>query len=299
MHLRGLVDGRAAIGERLDVGGDEMRRGGQRGARVIAAADLPVKNLDPRCAIGVVKHEDALGRKPSVDDPLFVGMADGLGDLADDREPSVNRQLAAPLREIVVEPDLAGVVIEEHRGPEFVGCEVLGAEDARMIERFEELKLTQGGSLERVALVRRGGRVDRIETDPPERRGQRLVGGPVVLKPGALIDGDPEDVIAHLPCGRSRSDASLLERLRDRLARGAIAGVVAGGKAPPLAVGEQLGDAWPLRGSGSRIGGAVAEQKARAGRLGQVDLEPWGGAKHSRFDAGDFGRGSGGPLAFE
>jgi hypothetical protein len=98
-------------------------------------------------------------------------MADRLGDLPDDREPSIDGQLAAALGEIVVEPDFAGVVIEEHRGPEFVGREVLGAEDARMVERFEELKLPQGGSLERVAFFRRGRRVDRIEADPPQRRG--------------------------------------------------------------------------------------------------------------------------------
>ena len=66
----------------------------------------------------------------------------------------------------MVEPDFTGVVIEEHRGPEFMGCKVLGAEDARMIERLEELKLPQGGTLERVAFFRRGRRVDGIEADP-------------------------------------------------------------------------------------------------------------------------------------
>ena len=90
MHLWSLVDCRAAIGERLDVGGDEMRRGGQRRAGVITAADLPVENLDPRVAIWVVEHENALGRKSSMDDPFLVGMADRLGDLPDDREPSID-----------------------------------------------------------------------------------------------------------------------------------------------------------------------------------------------------------------
>jgi hypothetical protein len=98
------------------------------------------------------------------------------------------------------------------------------------------------------------------------------VSGPVVLKPRPLIDGDPKDVIAHLPRGRPGADASLLERFRDCLARGAIADVVVGGKTRTLAVGEQFGNARPLRGTGSRISGAVAKQQACAGHLGQVDL---------------------------
>ena len=125
------------------------------------------------------------------------------------------------------------------------------------------------------------------------------MGGPVILKPGPLIDGDPKDVIAHLPRGRTGVNAALLERLRYCLARGAIAGVMAGGKARTFAVCEQLGNARSLRGAGGRISGAVAEQEACSGRFGQVDLEPWGGAEHGRFDAGNFDSGSGGPLPFQ
>jgi hypothetical protein len=80
-------------------------------------------------------------------------MADRLGDLADDGEPRVYGELGGTLGEVVVEPDLAGVVVEDEGWAEFVGGEALGAEDAWVVERFEQLKLAEGRPLERVAFL--------------------------------------------------------------------------------------------------------------------------------------------------
>ena len=55
-----------------------------------------------------------------MDDLLVVGVADDLGDLANEVEPGVDAQLILPLGQEVVEPDGQRVVFQDQGRAEFM-----------------------------------------------------------------------------------------------------------------------------------------------------------------------------------
>ena len=78
-----------------------------------------------------------------MNDPLAVGVADGVGDLPQHVEPLVGGQLVAVGRQIVVEPDGLGVEITEQQGGTvLVVLVVEHRQNALMIERLDDLELT-------------------------------------------------------------------------------------------------------------------------------------------------------------
>src|SRR5947207_2802383 len=77
---------------------------------------------------------------------MAVRVADGIGDLARQAEAGVEGQSGGALAEEVVKAHLVAFATEENGGTELVFLEIEGAEDARMVERFEDLEFLQSGA---------------------------------------------------------------------------------------------------------------------------------------------------------
>ena len=91
------------------------------------------------------------GRQGPVDDLLVVGEPHHLGDLPQQVEPGLRRQPLPALGQVVVEPDRLGVVLEDHRRPQFVLREAVRPQDARVLEVLQQLELPQGRPLDGLA----------------------------------------------------------------------------------------------------------------------------------------------------
>ena len=174
--LGGHVDRRLAIDEVLDVD-----RGG-RGRLGLADADLPVEDLQPRDRGFGVHHQDALRRQGPMEDPLGVGVANGIGELSRQLQPGRRRQGLAAGGQVVVEPHRPGLVGEQQGRAELVVAVVAGVEDAGVVERLEDAELADGRPLEPPAVVlgRRLG--EQVLPDPAEdARQRRVLGEPVLV----------------------------------------------------------------------------------------------------------------------
>ena len=98
--------------------------------------------------------EDALRAEGSMNHPLAVGVADGVGDLPQHIEPLVGGQLVAVRRQIMIEPNGVGVEITEQQGgAEFVFLVVEHRQNAVMIERLDDLELTSRRPLQVLSLI--------------------------------------------------------------------------------------------------------------------------------------------------
>ena len=185
-RLGGHVDGRLAIDQLLDV---DRGAGGGLG---LADADLPVEDLEPG-DLGVGVHDqDALRRQRPVDDPLGVGVADGVGDLAEQLQPRAGRELRPPRRQVVVEPHRPGLVGEQQRRAELVVLVVAGVEDAGVVEALEDAELARRRPLHPLPLLLAGGLGDQVLPDPAEDARQRgVLGQPVLVDAGALVEELP------------------------------------------------------------------------------------------------------------
>ena len=153
--------------------------------------------------------EDALRDKRTVDDLLVVGVADDFGDLADQVEPRVDAQLVLLLGQEVVEPDAERVVLEDQGRAEFMLGEVVGPQDAGMLEGFQELELPQGRPFDGLAVVGRGPGADQVEADAAAGVGDLGVDGLPVLVAGAFAHELFQDVVADLAVPLRGADAGL------------------------------------------------------------------------------------------
>ena len=88
-----------------------------------------------------------------MNDLLVVGEADDLRDLPHQVEACSYVERVSLLSQKVVEPDRLRVVLEDEGGPQLVLGEAVDAQDARMLERFQELKFSQGRSFELAAVL--------------------------------------------------------------------------------------------------------------------------------------------------
>jgi hypothetical protein len=134
------VDVRGFFQPILDVQGDG---GGVRGG-ADDAAGLPVEDLELRLGGLGAGDEDGLRAEGAVDDAAAMGVAEGVGDLADEVDAEVQGEGGAVLLEVVVEADFAGFVAEEDGGAEFVLGEGLGFEDVIVAEAAEDVVLALG-----------------------------------------------------------------------------------------------------------------------------------------------------------
>src|ERR1017187_7016208 len=74
-----------------------------------------------------------------MDDAAAVGVAQGVGNLADEVDSQVQRQGGALLLEVVIETDLAGLAAKQDGGAEFMLGVSLCFEDAGVAEALEDV----------------------------------------------------------------------------------------------------------------------------------------------------------------
>jgi hypothetical protein len=145
----GVVDG---LGREIDGGGrlEELAgidgEGASGGAGEFAAS-LPVEDAQAGLVVGC-RDEDALGAEGSVDDAAAVSVAEGIGDLAHKVEARIEGQSGAVLPEVEVEASLAGLVLEEERGSEFVIGVAGDFEDAGVLEAAEDFVFARSGGFD-------------------------------------------------------------------------------------------------------------------------------------------------------
>ena len=72
-----------------------------------------------------------------MNDAAAVGVLQSIGELADEVEPLVQRELVSLLRQVVIQTDLIRLAAEDDGGSKFVFLEFEPFHDARMIEAVE------------------------------------------------------------------------------------------------------------------------------------------------------------------
>ena len=75
---------------------------------------------------------------------VAMRIANRVADLADEAESNVQRKRRAALAEEMIETNFVCLPAEENGRAQFMFVEVKGAENAGMIERFENLKFLEG-----------------------------------------------------------------------------------------------------------------------------------------------------------
>ena len=228
-----------------------------------------------------------------------MGVGHHLGELADEVDARGEGEVAVALLKEVVEADRGRVVLEDDGGPELMAGALHGPEDARILERLDELKLTDRGPLVGAALLLGGIGADRIDADPALRVGEEDMPRLPVLVAIPLVDLLLEEVVAHLPLPVRLTDPRLFDRPGDDLSGGAIELGPAGEAIEAGAVAAAEGSEDPRVGAAAVGGVAVAEADAEPGGVGQVALEVGGGEEDERLDERHPDAAAGGRLVVE
>ena len=248
-HLAGVGD---RLGRHVDegLGLDQILdvRDPARGGGRLPHADLPVVDLKLRHRRRRIGDEDALRAQRPVDDPLAVGVADGVGDLPQHVQPLAGGQLRAVGRQIVIEPDGIGVEVAEQQGRAVLVLLVVeDRQDAGVVERLDDLELTSRRPLEPLAVLLRRGLGDGVLADPAEHVLERGVLGEPVLIARPVGDQVAQHVVADPPRPLRRADARLIHGSGQRLATRDVDGRAEFGvDARPVPVDEGGEDALPL-----------------------------------------------------
>ena len=77
-------------------------------------------------------------------DLFVVGIADDFGDLPDQIQLEIDTERVLALREKVVETNAQRIMLEDQRGTDFVFGVAIRLQDAGMLERLQQLELSQG-----------------------------------------------------------------------------------------------------------------------------------------------------------
>lgn len=124
-----------------------------------------------------------------MDDPLAVGVADGVGDLPKQFEALLGGQFLPVGRQIVVEPDGVRIEVAKQQGrAEFVFLVVQDGQDAGVVQRLYDLELPSRRPLEPLADFFRGRLRHRVLADPAEDVLERCVLGKPILIPRPVRD---------------------------------------------------------------------------------------------------------------
>ena len=142
------VGGGGVFHQPIDVRRGSDRSRDSRGGGALAITDLPVEQLDQRSIASKVGHEDALRAEATVNDLLLVGIANDFPDLTHQIKLHLNAQLVFLLGQVMIQPHADRIVLKQQCGTEFMFGEVVGPQDARMFQRFQNLELTQSGALD-------------------------------------------------------------------------------------------------------------------------------------------------------
>ena len=276
----------AGVGERLGrhvdegLGLDQILdvRDPARGGCGFPDADLPVVDLKPGHRRIHVGDEDALRSQRPVDDPLAVGVADGVGDLAQHVEPLAGGQLLAVGRQIVIEADGVRVgVIEQQGRAEFVFLVVRAPAGCRCGPAFWRIwnsraaarcSRWRSSSEDACATVYWRTRRKTLSKDG-------MLGEPILIA-RPISDQVAQHVVADPPRPLRGADAGLLHRPGQGLGDLDVDGGAEVGVDPrPVPVDEGGEDALAL--GVMLVRRAVLEADPVAGRAGEVALEVVGG----------------------
>ena len=120
-------------------------RGTGAGTGCEDAARLPIEEPDLR-VVGIrMNNEDAFRAEGAVNDPMAVGVADSIGDLAHEVEASCEGEGRAALAQVVIQANLVGFTTEQDCGTEVVLIEFAGAQDSGVFERFQNVEFLESG----------------------------------------------------------------------------------------------------------------------------------------------------------
>jgi len=271
----------------LDVHGD----GGGLRSGPDDAAGLPVEDLELRLRGLCAGDEDGLRAEGAVDDAASMGVAEGVGDLADEIDADVQGEAGAVLLEVVVETDFAGFVAEEDGWAEFVLGKGLSFEDVVMAEAAEDVVLAFGHLVDDAGID--GGLAgDDVDADAAGIVLERDVLGVPVLEPvvGAFGQEFLQLVVGDAAMALGGADAGFMEGFCETMDCGAIEErhvlLEAGGVAE-LEGGDDAGSVV-----------AVALADADAVGVGEQVLQLWVGEEDEGLDEGEAVDAAGG-LAFE
>src|ERR1017187_3638356 len=285
------------FGSDVDVGGFfqpilyvQSDGGGVRGG-ADNAAGLPVEDLELRLGCLGACDKDGLRAEGAVNDSTSMGVAEGVGDLADEIDTEVQGKRCAVLLEVVVETDFAWFVAEEDGGAEFVLGEGLCFQDVIVAQAAEDVVLALGHFVDDAGID--GGLVgDDVDADAAGIVLQRHVLGVPVLEGvvGAFAQEFLQLVVADATVALRGADASIVEGASEAVDCRAI---------EKLDVLLEAGCVAELEG-GDDAGGvvAVALADADAVGVGQQILQLGIGEKDERLDEGEALCATGG-LAFE
>lgn len=152
-----------------------------------------------------------------MDDPLVVRESDDLCNLPQEFDPLFGSETLADLGHVMIEPNTLGEVLEDQGRAEFVLCEAVGAEDVRMLERFEQVKLAQCRPLDDLPIFRGCSGANEIHPNPTLDILQLDVGCLPVLEARSFEEKLAQHEIADFAGTLGRPNTSLIHRLADRL----------------------------------------------------------------------------------
>jgi len=126
------------------------------------------------------------------------------------------------LCEVVVEANRQWIVLEDERRSQFVLDESVDAQNAWTLQCFQKLELTQGGSLDCLAIFFRDFRAHEVQPHPPcDVRQLDMCHLPILIA-RSFTNELVKDVVTHLAATLRRSNTSLFHGLTDDLGGWAI-----------------------------------------------------------------------------
>ena len=198
---RGELRGQVRAGRALDVGQERRGAAGQGGLRgragarraagggVRAGGDLPVGDPQPRVAAVELDVDRAGGERPVVE-VTAVRVVECLGELADHLQPGVQRQVRAGRNEVVEALPVRAVPEDDRRAGQELVAVLLGADDPVVRDALQRQVLAVRGALHGLPVLVGRGPLGEVDADPSGVvRGQRRIGGEVVLPGGAGVEG--------------------------------------------------------------------------------------------------------------
>jgi hypothetical protein len=218
--LRGQIDLAGLLDVVLDVPRAEGAQQGRPGGR-LARGGLPVHHLQGRGGRLGSLDQDVLGGEGTMVEAPAMGVLEHLGQLAEHLQAQVDAEGRAPLAQEEVEPDGAGVELEDERGPKLRLLEVVDLDDAGVRDPFQDLELAQGGLLEVRACLFRGPPGKGIDADAAVDAGAEV--RPIEVLPAFSLGEQALQLVVADPAGAvGGADAGLPDGLDDGPGEGTV-----------------------------------------------------------------------------
>ncbi len=199
------------FGEFLHMAGADgaVNRVGRGRSADVARRGLPVHQSQRQGAGVSPLHQHALWPQSGVVEPLGVGVLERFGQVAHELQALGDGEALALFAQELVEPDGLGVVFEDLSRTKFGFLVVVDAQNARVVDAFEDFKLASRLAQPHSPGFWSGGRGQRVHPDPAVHCLDAHVPGCPVLEALAFGHQPGELVIAHLAVLVGRADARL------------------------------------------------------------------------------------------